>query len=299
MEEFNKNGSTIQRDISYIEKILPNEASVDRSEKGNYQLRNLNGINNFEKLTDTEILILLQILASTRIFNKKEQLELSNKLVQMADKKESFQQFIGNEQLYYQGISFGDLIPRIELITQAIIKHQCLEFSYKKNGEVETFQRIPNGIYYSDLYFYVLSSSHMAQDDTDLSAMNKFRIHSMEDLKIVSSHNRTEHKDKFEGGQLRSQTVLPFLGNPITVELDFYYDPMYVFDRFPNHQFIKTNEDGSHRIKIQGNDGYGMKMWLLSQSHMVKVISPKHIRDYVIKSMTDTLSFYDIQTSEK
>lgn len=33
-------------------------------------------------------------------------------------------------------------------------------------------------------------------------------------------------------------------------------------------------------------------MWLLSQSAMLKIISPKHMRDYVVQGMIDDLAQY-------
>lgn len=307
MEEFDKKSTTIQRDIGYIEEVLlnkvynstlPDSVNIERDGRGNYQLKHIEDFHDFERLTDTDILVLLKILQSTRIFNKDEFFSLSNKLLAISDNKELIKQFIGNEQLYYQGVASENIIRSIEMIMSAIVNHQMLEFSYGKNGVTETFQRVPNAIYFSDLYFYMLSSSHTAQDDTELSAMNKFRIHSMVDTKVISSRNKIDYKNKFEGGIFRTQTILPFLGNPITIVLDFYYDPMYVLDRFPNSKIIQANEDGSVRIEIQGNDGYGMKMWLSGQSHMVKVISPKHLRDYLIQDMKDTLKLYGVEMKD-
>lgn len=308
MEEFDKQSSTIQRDIGYIEEVLLNQknggglfnaVNIERDGRGSYQLKRISDISNLERLTDTDILILLKILHSTRLFNQEEFLTLSNKLIATADNKDLLKQFIGNEQLHYQGISSEGIIEKLEIVMKAIVNHEMLEFSYAKNGNTAVFRRIPNAIYFSDLYFYMMSSSHTAQDDFELLAMNKFKIHSMLDIKVISSHNRVDYKDKFEGGVLRNQGVLPFLGNPITIVLDFYYDPIYVLDRFPNSKIVQENNDGSIRFSIQGNDGYGVKMWLLGQGHHVKVISPKHIRDYLIQNMKDTLSFYDIETDEK
>lgn len=43
----------------------------------------------------------------------------------------------------------------------------------------------------------------------------------------------------------------------------------------------------------------GMKMWLLSQGKMVKVISPKHMRDYVINDMKVALEAYGFELQFK
>lgn len=130
---------------------------------------------------------------------------------------------------------------------------------------------------------------------TQTEMKNKFRINNMKNLRVLSSNHKTKYIDKFEAGILRNQTNLPFLGNPIKMVIDFYYDPVYVLNRFPNAKIIKVNEDDSFRIEMNVNDGYGTKMWLSSQSHMVKVISPKHMRDYLIQDMLETLKLYDIE----
>lgn len=97
MEEFNKKGSTIQRDIGYIEEVLlnkvynsslPSTVNVERDGRGNYQLKHIEDIHDFERLTDSDILVLLKILQSTRIFNKDEFYSLSNKLLAIAEDKE-------------------------------------------------------------------------------------------------------------------------------------------------------------------------------------------------------------------
>ena len=37
-------------------------------------------------------------------------------------------------------------------------------------------------------------------------------------------------------------------------------------------------------------------MWLLSQAGLVRVLHPQHIRDYVIRCMQDTLTWYKTGT---
>lgn len=304
MEEFNKTESTIQRDIGYIEKILfddrfnlilPSTVNIERDRKGNYQLKHIENYSDFSRLTDMDILVLLKILYSTTIFNVNEMSNLSEKLLAIAEDKERLKNFIRNESTFYKGIATENLMDRLEMLAEGIINNQLIEFSYTKNGVTKIFQRLPNAIYFSDLYFFLISSSHTSQDDRDFSELNKFRINNMKNIKIVSSYNKLDYKNRFEGGILRNQTALPFFGKPIVIVLDCYYEPAYVLDRFPNSKIIQKNDDESLRIQIEANDGYGVKMWLLSQRDMVKVISPKHIRDFVIQDMKNTLKLYDVK----
>ncbi|AQP53583.1 hypothetical protein CBF34_00540 [Vagococcus penaei] len=303
MGDYQKQDSTIQRDMAIIEDALQSHLELsssslgilNRENKGQYYLEQ-------EKvsteLTDTELLAIVKILCSVRIFNKEESDQIIEKLVTLADDPKQIQESIKNERFYYQGIIDEGLLARIEFVQDAIVNRRKIEFSYTKNNTTVTFQRIPTAIYFADLYFFMLSASHTAQDDVDLSMLNKFRINNMVNPKIISSHNKTQYRDKFEAGILRNQTVLPFLGNPTTIVLDFYYDPAYVLDRFPESKIIQVNEDGSVRIKIKGNDGYGVKMWALGQGDMVKVIAPQELKDYITQNMLRTLKYYDIDLKE-
>lgn len=300
IDEYGKQDRSIQRDISIIEEVLKKYDDefgiLNREEKGIYYLEK--EINKKE-FTDTEILIILKIFLSTRIFNDEEMLLITNKILDMTENQENIKKMIKNEEFYYCGISKKNLIEDIAFISEAINKKQMIEFEYTRNNVKKVFLRVPKSIYFSDLYFFMITDSHTVQDDMDFDSLNKFRINNIMSMRAVSNRNKDVYKDRFEGGVLRSQTDLPFLGNPTTIILDFYYDPIYVLDRFPNSEIIKKNEDGSVRIKFLGNDGYGVKMWVLTQGDFVKVISPKNLKDYVIEQMTSTLKYYGIETEKK
>lgn len=305
MEKFDKKELTVQRDIAKIESLLADEVygtvpkekmRVDRDGKGNYQLLKEDGQMLNNKLTDMELLMILKILVSTRIMTKDEIKTITTKLIELATNQSRLKKAIANELFHYKEISEEELTDKVGLISDAIINNQLIEFEYTKNNETKTFQRIPSSIYFSDLYFFMISGSVTSQDDRDFEKLNKFRINNMQNLKILSSNNKTEYTDKFEAGILRNQTSLPFLGNPIKMVIDFYYDPVYVLNRFPSSKILKVNDNGSFRIEMNVNDGYGTRMWLSSQSHMVKIISPKYMRDYLIQDMLETLKLYDIET---
>lgn len=216
---------------------------------------------------------------------------LCQKISKLSQEPEKLNRFIASEKLGYEGIPKKGTLKKVQFISDCIIHHKEIEFSYTKNGKTETLRRIPKDIYFADMYIYMLTAKEDAQDDDDLKHLNKFRINNIRNEKVISSGNKVNYTDRFEGGVLRKQTFLPFLGQPITLTIDFFWDPVYVLDRFPDSKIISV-KDGVHRIEMQVNDGYGIKMWLLSQGDMVKVISPKHMKDYVINDMKDALNYY-------
>lgn len=306
---YKKEGSTIQRDMAIIEEVLEEEKQKDnqakfgllnREKKGTYALPDY-----FAKtfLTDDEIFAVLKVLLSSRAFTGVEMDLLVKKFINQTKDKKRLETFINNEALYYHGVPSADLdmFDRLHEISDAILDYALIEFEYTKKGITKTFQRIPHAIFFSDLYFFMATSSHTAEDGNDYANLNKFRINNMKNLRIVSTKHRREYKNRFEPGIFRDQTAhYPFLGKKINLIVDFYHDPAYILDRFPHAKIAKTNEDGSHRIEIISNDGYGVKMWLLGQGDMVKVISPQHIIDYLVSDMTRTLKFYgyEVKNSE-
>lgn len=77
------------------------------------------------------------------------------------------------------------------------------------------------------------------------------------------------------------------------LRLIFFYDPVYVTDRFPNHTILSQDlETGVTRIQFKANDGYGLKMWLLMQGHQLKIIKPLHLKQSLIEELNQVLTYY-------
>ena len=321
IKTYEKDAITIQRDIAIIDETLKEYAdktylrgeatgtlsqeeyvsqnSVLRSGKGHYQIANF-GITpsaSNHPLSDEELLIIIKIILASRTLENEEMMMLCDKLIHLGHQQGLLKKLVGNEKLYYQGIPKTSQFDKIELICRCILNSNQIEFDYTKRGQSSRLTRIPQAIYFSDMYIYMLTAGQTAQDDDDLEHLSKFRITNLNNIKIISTNNKLEYATRFEGGLLRKQTDLPFLGNPITMVVDFYWDPIYVLDRFPDSKIIAEN-DGVYRIEMQVNDGYGMKMWLLSQGDMVKVISPQHMKDYIINDMRDALRYYGLKVSK-
>lgn len=301
-EEFGKKESTIQRDIAIIEDVLSEDiagktiretVSIQRDGKGNYQLKDQGEFFDLERLTDEELLILLKILYGSRVFNRHELDSLRGKLMSMAHQPETLQRFLLNEEFHYKGVAQPDLLDRVQLICEAIQENRMVEFTYSKNGATETLRRTPEALYFSDMYLYMISDNHRGKDNATLSDMNKFRINNMEDLKkLSSSAQHKEYTERYEGGLLRNQTGrFSYFGRPITMRVEFYFDPVYVLDRFPDSKII-SQKGNVYTLEMQVNDGYGTKMWLLTQGDMIKVLSPASMKEYTINEMIGALELY-------
>jgi len=282
---------TIQRDIATIknaleESDLRNGLTLVNPQKGQYQLKQ----EQTSRYSLVQKLMLIEILLASRATTKTEMTALIQPL--LAGETRQLTQLTKSDTLNYVGMPRLALAPKIAMVIQAIQENRQLRFEYARNNQHEILTRQPSGIYFADLYFYMMTDNHRGYDDKDIKKAVKFRINKMTNLTLLGrspSSSRTHH---FEGGKLRNQTPLPFLGNPITLEIEFYADASYVLDRFPHAIAGPLLPGGGQRFSIPANDGFGVKMWLLQQGQLVKILSPKSVRDYVIQEMRQTLNLY-------
>lgn len=290
-------GATIQRDINEIVDFVAHFPFNHHDTIGEViKKRGQYSLQRSFYLSELEVIAILKVLYASRALPNEAVEHIRNKLMYWVENQQVVRQFISNEANYYQGIPENHLfLHNLELILEAIRTGQTIQFDYCKQGVEKTFVRNPKGILFADLYFFVLTSHHHAQDDSDFEQLHKFRLHNIRHLKLLGHQKRhtPSQKDKLEVGQLLNQTAqLPFLGNEIEIVIDFYHEISYVTDRFPQHQVLQKNPDGSTRIAIKANDGYGVKMWLLSQKDMLKIIKPQSIVQDHLASLEKMAQMY-------
>lgn len=298
MEEYGKSSSAIQRDIAYINDILFNDVTDSPSllstgkDKGIYHLEQPFLSNALNQLSESEVFAIAAILTASRAFENKEYESLFDKIISLGAQPDIIKKDLGNDYIEYQGVPDSEVLEKINFILHLIHTGQGIEFTYTKNRQTLFYQRTPFQIFFSDLYFYMATDNHHSEDDTDFSKLNKFRINQMTDLRAIPRNKRLGYNERFKAGELRKSTWLPFYGKELTLVIDFYYDPCYVLDRFPNSRIIEQTDEYT-RFALKVNDGWGIKMWLLTQSTLVKVISPKHMVDFVVDAHKRALSLYD------
>lgn len=297
MNQYQVSGATIQRDINEIMDFVAHFPFNQHDTIGEViKNRGQYSLQRSFYLSELEVIAILKVLYATRALPNEELEHICSKLMHWVENQQIVRKFIANEANYYQGIPENQLfLYNLEMILEAIRTEQVIQFDYCKLGIAKTFVRQPKGILFADLYFFVLTSNHHAQDDSDFEQLHKFRLHNIKNLKLLGQQKRSNpsQKDKLEVGQLLNQTAqLPFLGNEIEIVIDFYHEISYVKDRFPQHQVLQKNPDGSTRIAIKANDGYGVKMWLLSQKDMLKIVKPKSIVQDYLSSLEKMAQMY-------
>lgn len=273
--EFEVSEKTIQRDFSLLRDFVDCQSAVfgeivyDNKEHTRY----FNGKTSFNK---KDILVISKILLENRALNKEENENLLQSLLALlskADRKE-IETIIASERCNYAPIT--DRQNRIEKIwafSEAIRKERVLDIiyksPYKENEKQHTI--FPVSLYYDAHYFYIVAFNIKYETYMTL------RIDRIKEWKI--SHVKKpaiSYSKKFRDGDVRNQHVDAFLGQSITVCIEFSYDPDIVRDQFPDAKIL-SKSNGKTVLSFTSQNTSGLKRWLLSQGEGLVVLKPESL----------------------
>lgn len=303
MVMYGVSSSTIQRDMNIIEDLLLEYLQKDgfdieegdiinRKEKGYYHLDFTSIRAARYNLTDNEWMAILKILLASRALTKEEIEDVAQVLLSQTSRPTQIKKAVANELLYYAPVPKDNLFEKMSLIAQGIEEERLLLFCYQGSQSTQNLKRFPTSIYFSDHYFYMMTEEMEESGLSVAEKIQKFRIDKILSLKLLPERKKAGYKKQFEGGKVRRQTTTMSLGNEIQLVIEYYGNPEYVYDAFPDYKILKE-EEGVTTISLNVNDGFGTKMWLLSQGELVKVLSPRSLQTYLVEQMEKTLRYYD------
>ncbi|CQR25269.1 hypothetical protein BN1356_01610 [Streptococcus varani] len=302
IEKYQISGLSVQRDINSIKNVLRDlnpkhfeDSPILSIPKGTYSLNPEfllhAGLFNLRQLSDTELLAIAQLVVYSKAFTKEE----VTRLITVLSQDNANQDLLKNALYHYSERFTDPVLDKITVITEAIQNGDYISFDYSKNFKTEKFIKKPLIVFFSDLYFYVATDSHESEDGIHLENLNKFRINNMRNLHSIKGKQQSiDYANRPQPGYLAHLTgPFSFYGKPLEVTIDFYYDPVYVTDRFPDHEILSQNiETGITRIKFRSNDGYGLKMWLMMQGKQLKVIKPLHLKQFILDEIKEMQTHY-------
>ncbi|WP_029691143.1 helix-turn-helix transcriptional regulator [Streptococcus hyovaginalis] len=313
-EEFGVSGKSIQRDMEIIDKVIDKKLTenlgnmnyysqkyddtvakslINRDVRGTYFIESAIERKEHSHFSKTEALVLLDMIMSTRGLSNVEVNQLSQKILSLSTDSNSVKKFIQNELYHYKGVPSNSIVDKISTLMTAIENGLIISFDYKKLFQKKHFEFTPDMLFYSDMYFYISSSNHLySQTRDDMENLTKFRVNNMDNLTVLGQGKKRDYNDRFQVGVMRNQTgAFAYFGKEIKVVIDFYHEPAYVLDRFPNSRLLWT-KNGVSRIEIISNDGEGIKLWLSMQGDMLKIISPVYLKNWLVENLQKTLSYY-------
>lgn len=290
-DEYGISKKSISRDINDLKVFL----AEHRELVGNSQLTYCNyqkcyHLNMEEFLSNKELLSLIEVIIGARAFSKENILILTNKLKNFttaADRP------ILNELI------------RKELYHYTEIKHECINveetlwklalcITYKKEITVEYYRsdralrthRIrPASVMFTDYYFYLIAFPTEGKQDKPLY----FRI---DRIKHITEHRKnftSADVPEFDEGLLRKRSLFMWPGKLRTIRFEFTGTSIQaVLDKLPTAKVIERTA-GTYTVEADIY-GDGIKMWILSQGHHIRVVYPDDFVEEIkseIKSMAN------------
>lgn len=273
--EFNVSERTIQRDLALLTDFVDCQSAVsgeivyDNKEHARY----FKGKTAFSK---KDILVISKILLENRALNKDENNKLLDNLLDLlseTDKKE-IEPLIASERLNYMPITDQQYrIEKIWKLSEAIRQEKVLDIIYKSPySESSKCQTIfPLSLYYDAHYFYIVAYNMKHEKNITLRID---RIRHWEESSVKKP--LLSYGKKFRDGDIRHQHVDAFLGQLITVHIEFSYDPDIVRDQFPDAKIL-SRLDGKTVLSFTSQNTSGLKRWLLSQGDGLIVLKPESL----------------------
>lgn len=246
-----------------------------------------------EFLTNKELFALVEVMIGARAFSRMELLALTDKLKRFTTTKDrnKLNELIRKELYHYSEVkhdceSVQDVLWQlVNCITEK--KEITIEYC-RMDRTVVTHRLCPASVMFTDYYFYLIAFAV----DGDTEKPLYFRV---DRIKKITQHRKgttITGAPEFDEGLLRKRSLLMWPGKLRTIRFEFTGPSVQaVLDKLPTAKVIEKTE-GKYLVEAEVY-GDGIKMWLLSQGHWVKVIEPS---DFVeeLKSEIDMMrKYYD------
>lgn len=273
--EYGVSEKSISRDIAEIKNFLSEgmdqfagvELVYDYTDKA-YRLE----FDHF--LLSKELFSVVKMLIGCRGFSKDELLELVEKLRQFTTVEDRMllNQLIQNELYHYQEVRHDcvSVIDNLWKLTGCINEQKEITIRYNKMNREQVEHRVqPVAVMFSEYYYYLIAF----RTDLEEKQPRYFRVDRI--VQIVE-HRKSfvkENKHCFSEGELRKQIHFMLPGELRRIRFEFNGPSVQaILDKIPTAKVIGKNGK-SHIIEAE-TFGKGINMFLLSQGHYVKALSP-------------------------
>jgi len=274
--EYDVSTKSISRDINGLKKFLVKHRKLVGNAELRYSYREkCYRLYMDEFLTNKELFSLIEVLIGARVFSKTELLALVEKMKRFAtpDDRPKLDELIRRELYYYPEVKHDcESVQAVlwRLINCIMDKREISIEYYRADRKWVTHRLRPASVLFNDFYFYLIAFNTEGTLDKPLY----FRV---DRIKYITEHRKKfTHMDApdFDEGLLRQRSLFMWAGKLRTIRFEFSGSSIQaVLDKLPTARVIERKG----KIYTVQADVYedGIKMWLLSQGHRIKVISPE------------------------
>ncbi|GEO57477.1 helix-turn-helix transcriptional regulator [Companilactobacillus bobalius] len=251
-----------------------------------------------------EILVLTKLLVANRALNNTETVDLSNHLLNLLANraKKNVKNTVLEAKLKKSFISEKD--GRIDFIWELennISNYTEIEFDYINkefnNDPIITREKImPVHLLFNNYYFFLRGFN------LDKEEYKTYRIDWIKDKKVSELGKNTKlYRSIMEDHeQINQKNILAYEGEQKTITFEYHGYINYVLDKFPSaivlHKDLKKDNEFDFpvsEIQISVNYSDGVKMWLLSEAPILKIIGPESVKNDMKNLLKKSLNLYD------
>ena len=246
-----------------------------------------------EFLSSKELFALIEVMIGARAFSQKELLEITAKLKRFTTPQDSkkLNELIRKELYHYTEVKHDCESVQAVLwqLVNCITEKREISIEYYRSDRKWVTHRIrPASVMFSDYYFYLIAFNTEGTLDKPLY----FRV---DRIKYITEHRKkftNMEAPEFDEGLLRQRSLFMWPGKLRTIRFEFTGTAIQaILDKLPTARVIERN--GKTYTVEADVYGDGIKMWLLSQGHRIKVISPVDFVEEMKKEITQIMEIYE------
>jgi len=257
-------------------------------------------INQKYMLNKEQVLFLSKLVVASRALNPDEFPEVINKMLSMInrDERKVISSSIATERTTTTFID--DKSPRLDKIWQLekyISEKKRIRFQYvfyeeAENFRIDTIELLPTHTFFDNYYFFLVGY--------DGKEYKTFRIDWMKNTEEISNKISNRNRSTWhDHGQETQRDAFGYMGKKTRIKFEYYGYIGYVKDKFPSCRVVKKLDKENpfpfsvNELEIEVNYSWGVKLWLLSQSTILRVTSPEYIADDIKKTLQNSSKLYD------
>lgn len=246
------------------------------------------------------ILMLEKMLLETRALEPMELQKLLNAALSLAANEDvvTLQTAVAEEVRNYQPILSHQ--PRAKLLwqIQKAIEHKlALTVEYSDHARqyppvVTQYTGVPLAVSFNQQYFHM--TLHLVATDE----IKELHLDWVTHLQVVSLEEQPAQPPAAIGKNRRRQAY-GYRGKPVEIQFEYYGLTEYVTDQFAQAAVIDTLDKPNRwpfpvsLMEMKCDYSSGVRMWLITQSPILKVVSPQWIADDVKKNLQIALDRYE------
>ncbi|WP_162897850.1 helix-turn-helix transcriptional regulator [Companilactobacillus formosensis] len=286
---------TAQRAIKEIKVAFDKSAVLNKY----FQLKKIGhaySINQRYLLNQNQVLILI----ASRSLNSTELPRLTNKMLDMLtlEERSVVSDSVMTERItdnYLTDESFR--IEKMGQLEQYIYHKQKIRFVYtdrypSEDPNIETIEMLPIHTFFDNLYFFLIGLVK------DTHEYRTFRIDWMDNIEPIHFKLPIDHSKYHDHGQETRYEAFGYQGKKTRIQFEYYGYLEYIKDIFPSCKVIKTIDKPNRFnfsvkiLEIEVNYSDGIKLWLLGETTILRVLSPKSIADDIRDTLREGYERY-------